>query len=92
MRNEPDPIVIVSAAYHPESGMDFLELKLSDGRRLLVPREELGELKTATPEQARDLTIIFHGSAVYWPQLDDGLDLADFLRYRWRREPEQVAA
>jgi hypothetical protein len=29
---------------------------------------------------------------VYWPQLDDGLHLNDFLEYRWRREPESVAA
>jgi hypothetical protein len=44
----------VEASYRPEPGLEFLMLKLSDGRRLLVPREELGELKNATPQQAAD--------------------------------------
>jgi len=91
-RREPEPTLIVAAVYHPEPGMDFLEMKLSDGRRLLVPREELGELKNATAEQATDLRVFLSGTAVYWPQLDDGLQLADFLQYRWRRESEAVAA
>jgi len=91
-RQGPELVSIVSAAYHAEPGMEFLEMKLTDGRRLLVPREELGELRNATPEQAKDLEVLSPGFAVYWPQLDDGLDLATFLEYRWRREPEAVAA
>src|SRR5580704_17748411 len=45
-----DEPLIVEAAYRPEPGLDFLMLRLSDGRRLLIPREELGELKDATAE------------------------------------------
>ena len=67
-------------------------LKLSDGRRLLIPREELGELKNATPEQAADLQVGPHGGDVWWPQLDDGLYLPDFLEHRWGKEPRGVAA
>jgi hypothetical protein len=67
-------------------------LKLSDGRRLLIPREELGELKNATVEQATDLIIVPTGSAVWWPQLDDGLYLPDFLEHRWGKVPRGVAA
>ena len=67
-------------------------LKLTDGRRLLVPREELRELKDATPEQAADLFVVPTGTAVWWPQLEDGLYLPTFLERRWRREPAVVAA
>jgi len=67
-------------------------LKLTDGRRLLVPREELGELKNATAEQATGLFVVPTGSAVWWPQLDDGLYLPDFLEHRWGKERRGVAA
>src|ERR1700712_809909 len=83
---------IVEAAYRPEPGLEFLMLKLSDGRRLLIPREELGELKNATPEQAVDLQIGPHGVDVWWPQLDDGLYLPDFLEHRWGKERKGAAA
>ena len=43
--NEPH---IVQAAYHPEPGLELLILTLSDGSRLLIPREDLSELKNAT--------------------------------------------
>jgi|SRR5208283_687183 len=83
---------IVEAAYRGEPGLEFLMLKLSDGRRLLIPREELGELKNATVEQATDLQIGPHGVDVWWPQLDDGLYLPDFLEHRWGKVPRGVAA
>jgi hypothetical protein len=83
---------IVEAVYHPEPGLEFLMLRLSDGRRLLIPREELGELKNATAEQAVDLRIGTHGVDVWWPQLDDGLSLPDFLEYRWGKVRSGVAA
>jgi hypothetical protein len=83
---------ILEAVYRPEPGLEFLMLRLSDGRRLLVPKEELGELKNATPEQATDLTIGPHGVDVWWPQLDDGLYLPDFLEHRWGKAQAGVAA
>ena len=73
---------IVEAAYRPEPGLEFLMLRLSDGRRLLIPREELGELKNATDDQAVDLTVGQHGLDVWWPRLNDGLYLPDFLKNR----------
>ena len=91
-RNAPEEPLVVEAAYRGEPGLEFLMLKLSDGRRLLIPREELGELKNATVEQATDLIIVPTGSAVWWPQLDDGLYLPDFLEHRWGKVPRSVAA
>src|SRR6202011_387570 len=77
-RNAPEEVRILEAVYRPEPGLEFLMLRLSDGRRLLIPKEELSELKNATPEQAVDLKIGLHGVDVWWPQLDDGLYLPDF--------------
>jgi hypothetical protein len=91
-QNEPPEVTIVEAAYHPEPDMEFLMLKLSDGRRLLIPKEHLGELKNATPEQATDFRIGLHGVSIWWPQLDDGLYLPDFLQYRWGKEIEMPLA
>jgi hypothetical protein len=88
-RKEP---LIESAAYFPEPGMEFLMLRLDDGRRLLVPREELSELKNATAEQAADVIVVPSGTGVWWPKLDDGLYLPDFLEYRWGKRQGGVAA
>ena len=74
---------IVEAVYRPEPGLEFLMLRLSDGRRLLIPREELGELKNATAEQATDVIVLPNGTAVWWPQLDDGIYFPEFLEFRW---------
>jgi hypothetical protein len=91
-RNAPPEVTIVEAKYHPEPELQFLMLRLSDGRRLLIPREALGELKNATPEQAADLEIGPHGTDIWWKQLDDGLYLPDFLEYRWGKEILGIAA
>lgn len=87
-----DEPLITEAVYRSEPGLEFLMLKLTDGRRLLIPKEELGELWNATAEQASDLFIVPTGTAVWWPQLDDGLYLPTFLERRWKREPVVVAA
>ena len=87
-----DELRIMEATYHPEPWLEFLMLKLSNGHRLLVPREELSELKSATPEQASHLVIGPHGVDIWWPDLDDGLYLPDFLRYRWHKHTNLIAA
>ena len=83
---------IVEAVYRAEPGLEFLMMRLDDGRRLLVPREELPELKSATPEQATELILGPQRRSVWWPQLDDGLYLPDFLEHRWGKERRGVAA
>jgi hypothetical protein len=83
---------IVEAVYFAEPGLDFLMMRVSDGRRLLVPKEDLGELKDATPEQATDVAIGPQGTSVWWKQLDDGLYLPDFLEYRWGKTWHKLAA
>ena len=83
---------ILQAMYRPEPGLDFLMLQLSDGRRLLIPREDLPELEGATTEQVMDLLIGPNGVDVWWPQIDDGLYLPDFLAFRWHTCRERIAA
>jgi hypothetical protein len=90
-RNAPPETTILEAKYYPETELQFLMLKLSDGRRLLIPKEALGELNNATPEQAMDLEIGPHGVDVWWKQLDDGLYLPDFLEFRWNKDVQGLA-
>jgi len=77
--NEPR---IVEAVFRPKPELDLLMLRLNDGRRLVLPREELPELKNATPEQAANLVVGRHGRHVWWPQLDDGIYLPNLLEER----------
>ena len=83
---------IVEAVYRSEPGLDFLMLRLSNGRRLLIPKEMLGELEHATSAQAADLQVGPEGVDIWWPQLDDGLYLPDFLAHRWGRDWQDKAA
>ena len=90
--NKPDEPQILEAAYRAGPGHEFLMLRLSDGRRLLIPREELGELRETTVEQAKELFIVPSGTGIWWPQLDDGLYLPDFLERRWGKAPISATA
>jgi hypothetical protein len=83
---------IAEAAYLSGPGFEFLMLKLDNGRRLLIPREDLSELNHATAEQASDITLSPQRRGVWWPQLDEGLYLPDFLEERWGKEFRGVAA
>ena len=83
---------IVEAIYRSDRGWECLMLRLSNGQRMLIPKEMLGELKDATPEQSTDLVLGPEGLDVWWPRLDDGLYLPDFLEHRWGKEWQGVAA
>ena len=83
---------ILEAAYRADAGWECLMLRLSNGSRMLIPKEMLGELMHATAEQAQDLHLAMQGLAVWWPQLEDGLYLPDFLEHRWGKEFTSAAA
>jgi len=82
-RNAPEIPLLVEATFRPEPGLNCLILKLSDGRRLLVPREDLDELDGATDEQAKEIVLVPTRTGLWWPQLDTGIELSHFLEYRW---------
>jgi Protein of unknown function (DUF2442) len=58
---------------------DMLYFKLSDGREIGVPRARYAFLANATPEQMSHWQIEPRGFAVYWPELDDGLEVIHLL-------------
>jgi hypothetical protein len=62
----PRPVAI-SAEY--DKRLDVVILHLDNGRRLVIPREEMQGLKDATEAQLAQIEI-FAGQDIAWPQLD----------------------
>jgi len=61
---------------------DLFIVQLSDGRELSVPLDRsdwLKWLRDATPEQRANWSIEPRGFAVYWEDLDDGVELNHLL-------------
>ena len=83
-RNEPEWPRIVDAKYQRD--LELFIVRLSDGRRLVLPRENLQWVADATPEQAAEFSFGPHGSHLWWPQLDEGLSLEGLLEGRTGNE------
>ena len=61
---------------------DRLCIVLSDGRELMVPYKKIQWLKwlaKATPKQRSDWSLEPGGYAIYWEQLDDGVEIGHLL-------------
>jgi hypothetical protein len=61
---------------------DRLRIELSDGRELTVPYKKIPWLKwlaKATPKQRADWSLEPGGYAIYWEQLDDGVEICHLL-------------
>ena len=59
-----------------------LHIALSDGRELSVPYKKIPWLKwlaKATPKQRADWSLEPGGYAIYWDQLDDGVEICHLL-------------
>jgi hypothetical protein len=61
---------VTEVEYRPEPGLDLLILQLSDGHRLLIPREALQGLHSATKEQIAQVEILGNGTGLHWPALN----------------------
>lgn len=85
-KNAPEEPRIVEATYHSEPELDLFVLKISDGRRLVLPREDLQALKGSTPEQAARLVVGRYGTDLWWPDLDEGHYLPNLLEHRYGNE------
>lgn len=62
---------------------DVLYVSLSDGREISVPLDQvewLAWLAKATPEQRAQWSIEPGGFAIYWEELDDGVEVCHLLR------------
>jgi hypothetical protein len=64
---EPDDPSAISAEYI--RSLDLVIVKISDGSRLTIPREQLQGLENATPEQLAHIEI-FGTTDIAWPDLD----------------------
>jgi hypothetical protein len=78
--NEQDGPRIVEATFHRD--LNLFVLKISNGQRLLLPREDLQFVADATPEQAADFTIAPRGEHIWWTVLDEGFRLEGLLEGR----------
>lgn len=66
--------------YRPGAGLDLFILKLTDGRRRVLPREDLQGLQSGTKEQLARVEIIGGGTGLHWPELDVDLYVPALLR------------
>jgi hypothetical protein len=59
-----------------------LHISLSDGREIIVPTEKIEWLKwlaRATPRQRANWSLEPGGFAIYWDDLDDGVEICHLL-------------
>lgn len=82
-RNEPLLPTALSAEYHHD--LDAIVITVDDGRRLLIPREEMQGLEEATTDQLAQIEI-FGGVDIAWPQLDVDHYLPYLLEGRYATE------
>jgi len=66
--------------YRPEAGLDMVILKLTDGSRRMIPREDLQGLEAGTPEQLARVEIVGGGTGLHSPDLDADLYVPALLR------------
>ena len=78
---------------------EMLLIDLNDGRQVGLPFQKikwLAWLAQATPEQRAKWSIEPHGYAIWWEELDDGIEVAHALSLKplphQRRQTEQVAS
>lgn len=61
---------VINLEYKSGPGLDLLILKLENGHRHVIPREDLQGLEKATKEQIANVEIIGNGMGLHWPALD----------------------
>jgi hypothetical protein len=80
-QREPEEPILVAVEYLRDR--DLFILKISDGRRLAIPREDIWAVRNVTPDQAADFFIQAPGTALWWPQVDEGLYIPEALEGRY---------
>lgn len=76
-RDEP---LVTEVEYKSAPGLDLLVLKMNDGRRHVIPREDLQGLQSATKEQISRIEILGDGTGLHWPALNVDLYVPNLLR------------
>jgi hypothetical protein len=71
---------VLAVEYRPGPGLDLFVLRLSDGRRHVIPREDLQGLHSATRSEVAGVRILGNGTGLHWPALDVDLYVPALLR------------
>lgn len=77
LRGEP---LVTEVEYRPGPGLDLLVLKMNDGHRYVIPREDLQGLQSAAKEQIANIEILGSGTGLHWPDLDVDFYVPGLLR------------
>jgi hypothetical protein len=72
-KKQGEATLVTAVEYRSSPELDMLVLRLSDGRRHLIARENVEGLQGATTEQIAHVEILGGGTGLHWPELD--LDL-----------------
>lgn len=59
---------VLRAEYSREENR--IDLELSDGMKVSIPRQYLQGLENAAPTQVADIEIVGRGTGLHWPELD----------------------
>lgn len=63
-------LLVTAVDYKPGPGLNLLILTLSDGRRRVIPIEDIQGLERATKSQIAQVRIAGNGTGLHWPALD----------------------
>jgi Protein of unknown function (DUF2442) len=80
LENEPR---LTAVEYKSGRGLDLIILRMSDGHRHVIPREDLEGLQGATKEQIGEMEILGNGTGIHWPALDVDHYVPDLLRQQY---------
>ena len=59
---------------------DEIVVRLVDGRTISVPLAWYPRLLHATPQQRSEFELLGDGEGIHWPEIDEDLSVAGFLR------------
>jgi len=59
---------------------DEMTVALVDGRRISLPLAWFPRLASASPEQLDNFELLGDGEGIHWPDLDEDLSVAGFLK------------
>lgn len=80
MLTSPDKKTVSATSVHFDNNILYVEL--SDGRKISIPLDNVAWLNwlcKATDEQRSRWSIEPGGFAIYWEELDDGIELCHLL-------------
>jgi hypothetical protein len=83
---------VLEVEYRAGHGLDLLILKMNDGHRVCIPREDLQGLASAAKQEVAKVEILGQGTGLHWPTLDIDLYVPALLQqiYGTRRWMAQL--